>query len=147
MNLMQPVLPKGSTCFMICSVLSIVQVAYLLLLALHHKSGSRNLNSVILAKNHALHDLAESALSKLALQEELAEELVLNHLDRGSMVLVGNPRHAGLEPMLIGQPARVKINANIGTSPLCNCSETEKRKNRSRSSRRSGHDHGSFDSR
>ena len=28
----------------------------------------------------------------------------------------------------MGQPARIKVNANIGTSPLCNCPATEERK-------------------
>ena len=44
------------------------------------------------------------------------------------MVLLGNPAHAGLRPLLVGQPSRVKVNANIGTSPLCNCVATELRK-------------------
>ena len=44
------------------------------------------------------------------------------------MVLLGNPAHAGLAPIVVGQPSRIKVNANIGTSPLCNCLHTEKRK-------------------
>ena len=34
------------------------------------------------------------------------------------MVLLGNPKHQGVKPILVGQPARVKVNANIGTSPF-----------------------------
>ena len=44
------------------------------------------------------------------------------------MVLLGNPAHQGLKPILVGQPAHIKVNANIGTSPLCNCPSTEERK-------------------
>ena len=44
------------------------------------------------------------------------------------MVLLGNPVHPNLKPILVGQPSRIKVNANIGTSPLCNCPSTEERK-------------------
>lgn len=44
------------------------------------------------------------------------------------MVLLGNPAHEGLKPILVGQPSRIKVNANLGTSPLCNCPETENNK-------------------
>jgi phosphomethylpyrimidine synthase len=41
-------------------------------------------------------------------------------LSRGTMVLLGNPGHAGVVPTLVGQPASIKVNANIGTSPMIN---------------------------
>ena len=45
-------------------------------------------------------------------------------LNSGSMVLLGNINHKNVNPLLIGQPAKIKINANIGTSPLI-CSSKE----------------------
>lgn len=78
--------------------------------------------------NHALDNLANAWLDKLAKREMLAPELVREAFASGTMVLLGNPAHQGLEPLLVGQPSRVKVNANIGTSPLCNCLETERRK-------------------
>ncbi|MGB9293953.1 MAG: phosphomethylpyrimidine synthase ThiC, partial [Desulfobaccales bacterium] len=38
-------------------------------------------------------------------------------LARGTLVVPANPGHLGLKPLAIGQGVRVKINANIGTSP------------------------------
>ena len=36
------------------------------------------------------------------------------------MVLLANPAHRGVIPTLVGQPASIKVNANLGTSPLVN---------------------------
>ena len=49
-------------------------------------------------------------------------------LENGAMVLLGNPSHAGGRPLLVGQPSRVKVNANIGTSPFQNHVPCEMRK-------------------
>lgn len=60
------------------------------------------------------------------------------------MVLLGNPAHPNLKPILVGQPSRIKVNANIGTSPLCNCPATEERKIKAALDARSRHRDGSF---
>ena len=80
------------------------------------------------SQNAALNSLLDAHLASLAEAEQLAPSLILDALEAGSMVLLGNPAHAGLRPLLVGQPSRVKVNANIGTSPLCNCVNTELRK-------------------
>ena len=80
------------------------------------------------SQNAALNSLLDAHLSSLAEEEQLSPSLILDALEAGSMVLLGNPAHAGLRPLLVGQPSRVKVNANIGTSPLCNCVATELRK-------------------
>ncbi|MDL2286125.1 phosphomethylpyrimidine synthase ThiC [Desulfococcaceae bacterium OttesenSCG-928-F15] len=54
----------------------------------------------------------------LAKSEGLCVDTVTRALNAGTMVLLGNPSHTGLEPLLVGQPSRIKINANIGTSPM-----------------------------
>ena len=80
------------------------------------------------AKNAALRGLLDRHLAALAQEEGLAPEAITSALEEGSMVLLGNPAHEGLRPILVGQPSRIKVNANLGTSPLCNCPETENRK-------------------
>ncbi len=54
---------------------------------------------------------------RVAEREELAAETVRAEVARGRMIIPANVHHAGLDPMAIGLRARVKINANIGSSP------------------------------
>lgn len=84
--------------------------------------------SSLLSKNAALAGLCEQHLAGLAREEALDTAVILEALDAGSMAFLGNPAHPGLRPILVGQPARVKVNANLGTSPLSSCMETERRK-------------------
>lgn len=84
--------------------------------------------SSILSRNAALSGLLDQHLAALSQEEGLAPKTITSALEAGSMVLLGNPAHAGLAPIVVGQPSRIKVNANIGTSPLCNCLHTEKRK-------------------
>ena len=84
--------------------------------------------SSFVSKNAALRGLLEQHLSSLAEEEGLSPENILTAIERGTMVLLGNPAHPNLKPILVGQPARIKVNANIGTSPLSSCMETERRK-------------------
>ena len=89
--------------------------------------GCKPLSS-ILSRNAALRGLLDQHLAALSQEEGLAPETITSAIEAGSMVLLGNPAHAGLAPIVVGQPSRIKVNANIGTSPLCNCLHTEKRK-------------------
>ena len=84
--------------------------------------------SSILSRNAALRGLLDQHLAALSQEEGLAPETITSAIEAGSMVLLGNPAHAGLAPIVVGQPSRIKVNANIATSPLCNCLHTEKRK-------------------
>lgn len=84
--------------------------------------------SSILSRNAALRGLLDQHLAALSQEEGLAPETITSAIEAGSMVLLGNPAHAGLAPIVVGQPSRIKVNANIGTSPLCNCLHTEQRK-------------------
>ena len=84
--------------------------------------------SSVLSRNAALRGLLDQHLAALSQEEGLAPETITSAIEAGSMVLLGNPAHAGLAPIVVGQPSRIKVNANIGTSPLCNCLHTEKRK-------------------
>ena len=86
------------------------------------------MSASLLSQNSALSGLLDKYLTTLAEEEQLASQTIVDALEAGTMVLLGNPAHPNLKPLLVGQPARIKVNANIGTSPLCNCPATEERK-------------------
>lgn len=68
--------------------------------------------------NAALRRLLEQHLPALAAEEGLSADAIAQAVQAGTMVLLGNPAHPRLRPILVGQPARVKVNANLGASPL-----------------------------
>ena len=82
----------------------------------------------LLSKNIALSGLLEQHRESLCRAEGLSPETVTRALENGSMVLLGNPAHSNVVPLLVGQPAKVKVNANIGTSPMRNDGNGELRK-------------------
>jgi phosphomethylpyrimidine synthase len=57
------------------------------------------------------------AMKHAARREGLDPELIRRGLAQGALVLPANKGHKGLKPAAIGAGVRVKINANIGTSP------------------------------
>jgi phosphomethylpyrimidine synthase len=65
----------------------------------------------------ARHGTVTHAMTRVAEREGLTEDVVREEVARGRMVIPANPRHRALDPMAIGLRARVKINANIGSSP------------------------------
>ena len=56
----------------------------------------------------------------LAGHEQMPLHAIRLGLDAGHMALLANPAHKNVRPTLIGQPGRIKVNANIGTSPFIN---------------------------
>lgn len=58
-----------------------------------------------------------SAMKQAAAAEDLAPEVIRQGLVEGTLVVPANREHRGLKPAAIGKGVRVKINANIGTSP------------------------------
>lgn len=74
----------------------------------------------ILTKNAALAGLLETHIDELVKKERLEADVIRQAIEKGTMVLLGNPEHPEVIPTLVGQPASVKVNANIGTSPLKN---------------------------
>ncbi|MBE1237524.1 phosphomethylpyrimidine synthase ThiC [Phaeovibrio sulfidiphilus] len=74
----------------------------------------------LFSKNPALSALFAKHGEALCRSEGLSPDTVREHINRGTMVLLGNPAHPGVRPVLVGQPSRIKVNANIGTSPLRN---------------------------
>jgi phosphomethylpyrimidine synthase len=57
------------------------------------------------------------AMQEAAAAEGLAPEVIRQGLAQGTVVVPANREHLGLKPAAIGKGVRVKINANIGTSP------------------------------
>ena len=82
----------------------------------------------IFNKNTALFALCEQHLKSVASHENLCPKLIANAIEQGTMVLLANPKHPHLQPCLVGQPAKIKVNANIGTSPMQNNPKQELKK-------------------
>jgi phosphomethylpyrimidine synthase len=72
----------------------------------------------ILKKNTILSNILRTNITALASVEALPAATIEAAVDAGTMVVLANPAHKGVTPTIIGQPARVKVNANIGTSML-----------------------------
>jgi phosphomethylpyrimidine synthase len=70
----------------------------------------------ILALNDVLGKILAASSADLAAYEHLAPEEIETLIDAGRMALLANPAHPDVIPTLIGQPGRIKVNANIGTS-------------------------------
>jgi len=65
------------------------------------------------------------AMQRVAVREGLEADLIRAEVARGRMVIPANVHHERLDPMAIGLAARVKINANIGSSPTTSGTEEE----------------------
>ncbi len=65
----------------------------------------------------ALNGRITAAMEQAAAREGLPPEVIRRGLARGDLVVPANRGHRGLEAAAIGAGVRVKINANIGTSP------------------------------
>lgn len=79
----------------------------------------------MLSKNNVLKELWEEFGTELSQVEGLSKEVAEQGIRSGTMVLLGNPAHPGVRPILIGFPAAIKVNANIGTSPFLNDPDLE----------------------
>jgi phosphomethylpyrimidine synthase len=65
----------------------------------------------------ALKGRISRAMKQAAKAEGLEPEVIRQGLERGTLVVPANKRHESLKAIAIGTGVRVKINANIGTSP------------------------------
>jgi len=82
----------------------------------------------VLTENKVLAKIWDENRVQLAEREGLEAEEIERNLKQGSMVLLDNPDHSNVLPTLIGQPSRIKVNANIGTSPFINDPDLEIKK-------------------
>ena len=67
-------------------------------------------------------------MSYVAKVEGVSENLVMDEVAKGSIIIPANVNHANLKPMGIGRKLKTKINANIGNSSLSSdiCAELRK---------------------
>jgi phosphomethylpyrimidine synthase len=75
--------------------------------------------------NETLEHLLQVHQAELAEREGLDGEALREAVRAGTMVLLANRAHETVKPMLVGQPASIKVNANIGTSPFLNDPDLE----------------------
>ena len=68
------------------------------------------------------------AMKAVAAAERRDPEFIRDGVAAGRIVIPANHGHANLKPMGIGRELKTKINANIGTSSLSSCPQTELRK-------------------
>jgi phosphomethylpyrimidine synthase len=68
-------------------------------------------------RESALAGKSTRALQQAARSEGVDPEALRNSLAEGVLVIPANKGHKGLKPIAIGKGVRVKVNANIGTSP------------------------------
>lgn len=61
----------------------------------------------------------------VAIRENQTPEFVCDEIANGRAIIPCNIFHTELEPMIIGRHFLVKVNANIGTSPVTSCIEEE----------------------
>jgi phosphomethylpyrimidine synthase len=64
-------------------------------------------------------------MARVAEREGLPPEEIRAEVARGRMIIPANVHHPALDPMAIGLKARVKINANIGSSPTTSTLDEE----------------------
>ena len=67
-------------------------------------------------------------IAAVAEAEQRTADFILERVADGRIVIPANIMHKNLIPMGIGRELTTKINANIGTSPLSGCAQTEKQK-------------------
>jgi phosphomethylpyrimidine synthase len=64
-------------------------------------------------------------MERVATREELPAAAIRDEVARGRMIIPANVHHTQLDPMAIGLRARVKINANLGSSPTSSSLDEE----------------------
>jgi phosphomethylpyrimidine synthase len=74
---------------------------------------------------HARAGVVTPQMRRVAEREGTEAETIRAEVARGRMVIPANVHHQRLDPMAIGLHARVKINANIGSSPTTSGVEEE----------------------
>ena len=82
----------------------------------------------IITKNPTAAKILDRHMDALSGEEGLSAETIADAVAKGTMVVLANPGHPGVRPTLIGQPATIKVNANIGSSPLVNDFDEEREK-------------------
>ena len=61
----------------------------------------------LISLNSALKTLFDAHIEGISQEEELTPAAIEHALDEGSMVLLGNPAHKNVRPIVVGQASRV----------------------------------------
>ncbi|RKY11255.1 MAG: phosphomethylpyrimidine synthase [Planctomycetota bacterium] len=69
-----------------------------------------------------------SQMKYIAQQEDIDSDSLREKIATGQIVLLANKKHKGLKPVAVGRRLSVKVNANIGASPVELSSEKELKK-------------------
>lgn len=69
-----------------------------------------------------------SQIKYIAQQENIDCDSLREKIATGQIVLLANKKHKGLKPVAVGRKLSVKVNANIGASPVELSSEKELKK-------------------
>lgn len=79
-------------------------------------------------KNSFLKKSFDKFSKVLSAYEDIPSAELAQMINSGRAVLLCNPNHKNVKPVIIGQPARIKVNANIGTSGhVCSVAEEYKK--------------------
>ncbi len=79
-------------------------------------------------RQEALAGSVTGRMAEVAVRESVDREFVRRGLADGSLAVTANKARLHVPPMAVGKGLRVKVNANIGTSPRQADLETERRK-------------------
>lgn len=74
---------------------------------------------------YAKQDEITKEMEFVANSEELDVNLIKNEIKKGRLIIPANINHKHLNPIGIGIATKTKINANIGSSAITNCIESE----------------------
>lgn len=75
--------------------------------------------------DYAREGIVTDAMEHVAARERLQGEEIRREVAEGRLVIPANRNHTNLEPIGIGRKVTVKINANIGSSPISSSLEEE----------------------
>lgn len=73
----------------------------------------------------AIHGKTTAAMEIVSKQEDIPLSDIKRLIASGQLIIPANPLHARLNPIAIGRAAKVKINANLGTSQVSSQTEDE----------------------
>jgi phosphomethylpyrimidine synthase len=90
-----------------------------------HRSTFESTETTVTQRRLARQGVISPEMARVAEREGLDADLIREEVARGRMIIPANIHHAALDPMAIGLRARVKINANIGSSPTTSSVEEE----------------------
>ncbi|OGI07762.1 MAG: phosphomethylpyrimidine synthase [Candidatus Margulisbacteria bacterium GWF2_35_9] len=69
--------------------------------------------------------IADSIYTEISEKEDVSVDALKKLVESGEVVIFNNQNHKNLKPVAVGKGMKIKINANIGISPMCSDQEKE----------------------